>query len=221
MIIRRIYGVASPSARAVRIHALALGLCTLLSLNALAFSSSLQPEEVRDAYSFGQSSNHEELAEFYNQYVHKFSYPANHPVVYVQSVEFQTPYEQIVTRSQQIIHYSKFQADEDYQANPGLVVVKIEIALRLNYAGPIPPEEAFKAFVSQARGIEPRKATNKVTCDPYSITSNETSPDCQIYAREIVLQFEAAQFGPGFANIKVQTPDGQTIQTKFNLDKLK
>jgi hypothetical protein len=221
MIIRRIYGVASPSARAVRIQALVLGLCALLSLNALAFSSSLQPEEVRNAYSLGQSSNHEELAEFYSQYLHKFAYPVNHPVVYVQSVEFQTPYEQIVTRAQQTIHYSKFQADEDYRANPGLVIVKIEIALRLNYAGPIPPEEDFKAFVSQARRIEPHKSTNTVTCDPYSATGYPANTNCEVYTREIVLQFDAEQFAPGYANIKVQTPDGQTIQTKYNLDKLK
>jgi hypothetical protein len=214
-------GLASPPGRAARISAWGLALCAVLSLNTLAFNSSLQPEEVRDAYSLGQSSNHEELADFYSQYVHKFRYPANNPVVYVMSAEFQTPYEQIVSRSQQTIHYSKFQADEDYRANPRLVIVKVEFSLRLNYAGPEPPADGYKVFVSQARSIEPRKIANTVTCDPYYSGNYALNTSCQTYAREILLQFDAGQFGPGAANIKIQTPDGQTVQTKFNLDKLK
>lgn len=206
---------------AKRIGALVFALCSVLSLNALAFNASLQPEEVRDAYSLGQSSNHEELTNFYSQYVHKFRYPGNNPVVYVMSAEFQTPYEQIVSRSQQTIHYSKFQADDDYRANPGLVIVKVEFSLRLNYAGPEPRADGFKVFVSQARSIETRKIANTVTCDPYYSTNYALNTNCQSYTREIVLQFDAGQFGPGAANIKIQTPDGQTVQTRFNLDKLK
>ena len=204
-----------------RICALVFVLCAVFSLNALAFNSFLQPEEVRDAYSLGQSSDHEALAAFYSQYVHKFSYPANHPVVYVMSAEFQTPYEQIVSRSKQIIHYSTFQADEDYRANPGLVIVKVEFSLRLGYAGPEPPADGYKVFVSQAGSIEPRETTNKVTCDPYYSGNYALNTTCQMYTREIALQFDAGQFGPRAASVKIQTPDGQTVQTKFNLDKLK
>jgi len=214
-------GLASSPARAARIRVFVLGLCTLLSLDALAFNSSLQPEEVRDAYSFGQSSSHEELADFYAKYVHKFRYPANNPVVYVESAEFQTPYEQIVSRSQRIIHYSTSQADEDCRANPGLVIVKVEVSLKLNYTGPEPPAAGFKVDVSQARSIEPQKTSNTVICDPYYSGVYAVDNNCMAYMREIILKFDAGQFGPGAANIKVQTPDGQTIQTKFALDKLK
>jgi len=218
---RAIRGFASSPDWAARICGWGLALFVMFSLNALAFSSSLQPEEVRDAYSLGQSSNHEELAKFHSQYLHKFSYPANNPVVYVMSAEFQTPYEQIVARSQQSIHYSKFQADDDYRANPRLVVVKVEFSLRLNYAGPEPPADDFKVFVSQVRSIEPRKIANTVTCDPYYSGSYGLNTNCQMYTREILLQFGAGQFGTGAAEIKIQTPDGQTVQTRFNLDKLK
>lgn len=204
-----------------RICALILILCVVFSLNALAFNSFLQPEEVRDAYSLGQSSDHEGLAAFYSQYVHKFSYPANHPVIYVMSAEFQTPYEQIVSRSRQIIHYSTFQADEDYRADPGLVIVKVNFSLRLGYAGPEPPADEYKVFVSQAGSIEPRETTSKVTCDPYYSGNYALNTTCQMYMREIVLQFDAGQFGPGAASVKIQTPDGQTVQTKFNLNRLK
>src|SRR5580693_5184920 len=92
-------GLASLPSHVVRIGAFLLALYALLSLNARAFNSSLQPEEVQDAYSLGQTTNHEELADFLKQYQHDFQYPADHPVAFVQSVEFQTPYEQIVLRT--------------------------------------------------------------------------------------------------------------------------
>src|ERR1019366_1667910 len=117
------FRAAFPIARTVRTQLFAVALCGLLSPNARAFNSTLQPEEVQEAYSLGQTTNHEELADFLNQYEHDFKYPANNPVAYVQSVEFQTPYEQIVLRTLRTIHYTKFQADGDYRANAGLVIV--------------------------------------------------------------------------------------------------
>ena len=216
----RIYGLPSPLARAFRIRVLVSALCLLLSLNALAFNSSLQPEEVQDAYSLGQTTNHEKLAAFINQYEHNFKYPSDNPVAYVQSVEFQTPYEQIVLRSLRTAQYTKFQADEDYRANPGLVIVRVVVSLKTSYSGPVPPADSFKVFVSQTKPIEPRKLTSTVTCDPYSYDS-PTFGNCIAYMREVLLQFDAEQFAPGRATIKVLLPFGQSMETKYNLDKLK
>src|SRR5512135_265583 len=166
--------LASPPVRVARTRVFVLGLCTLLSLNALAFTDPLQPEEVREAYSLGQTNNHEELAAFLNQYEHDFKYPSDNPVAYVQSVEFRTPYEQIVFRSQQSAQYSKFQADEDYRANPGLVIVRVMVSLKTSYSGPAPPADSFKVVVSQSKPIEPREATSTVLCDPYISFGNPT-----------------------------------------------
>jgi hypothetical protein len=215
-------GLASPPARAVRIRVFVLTLCALLSVNTLAFNSSLQPEEVREAYSLGQRTNHKELADFFNQYTHNIQYPSDKPVVYVLSVEFQTPYEQIVLRTLRNTRYSKFQADEDYQVNQGLVIVRFVISLRTNFGGPMPPTDTFKVVVSQTKPIEPEKMTSTVICDPYyNSYEYPVNSDCSPYLREILLRFDAEQFAPGAATINVETPDGQTIQTKYNLDKLK
>ncbi len=216
-----IYGFASPSARAARIPAIALALSALLSLNALALNSNLQPEEVREAYSLGQTSNHEDLANFLNQYQHNFKYPSDNPIAFVQSVEFQTPYEQIVLRSLRTMQYSRFRADEDYRENPGLVIVRVVVALKLNYTGPVPPADSFNVVVYQAKSIEPTKTTNTVTCDPYNPYNSEVASECLTYTREILLQFDAAQFTPGRAMVKVLLPFGQSLETKYNLNKLK
>ncbi len=136
--------IASPRARAVRIQLFLLVLCALLSLNALALGTSLQPEEVEAAYSLGQTSNHEELADFLNQYEHDFKPAADNPVAFVSSVEFQTPYEQIVLRSLRTNQYSRFKAQEDYQANPRLVIVRVIVALKTGYSGPAPAADSFQ-----------------------------------------------------------------------------
>jgi hypothetical protein len=214
-------GVASPRARAARIQLFALAISVLLSVNALAFRMDLQPEEVEEAYSLGQTSNHEELAEFLNQYEHDFKPAADDSVAFVSSVEFRTPYEQIVLRSLQTIHYSKFRAAEDYQANPGLVIVRVIVALKTGYAGPPPPADSFKVVVSQTKPIEPRKVTTTVPCDPYNPFENSTFANCIAYTREIVLQFDAEQFAPGKATVRVVIPLGQPLETKYNLDELK
>jgi hypothetical protein len=217
----RVCGLASPTARAARIQMFVLGLFTLLSLNALAFNSSLQPEEVQEAYSLGQTTNHEELANFLNQYEHDFKYPSDNSVAFVSSVEFQTPYEQIVLRSLRTAQYTKFQADEDYQANPGLVIVRVMVSLKTGYSGPAPPADSFKVVVSQTKPIEPRKVTSTVLCDPYNPLENTTFANCIAYTREILQQFDAAQFAPGRATVQVDLPFGLKTETKYNLDKLK
>jgi len=215
------YGLALTPNRAVRIGIFVLGLSTLLSLSAQPFNSSLQPEEVQEAYSLGQTTNHEELADFLNQYEHDFKYPSDNSIAFVSSVEFQTPYEQIVLRSLRRTQYTKFQADEDYQANPGLVIVRVVVSLKNGYSGPAPPADSFKVAVSQMKSIEPRKLTSKVLCDPYNPFENTTIPDCIAYTREILLQFDAEQFAPGRATVKVALPVGESMETKYNLDKLK
>ena len=204
--------------------ACAVVVLALLSQNSQAFESSLQPEQIEAAYALGQTSNHEELAGFLKQYERDFEYPANHPVAYVQSVEFQTPYEQIVLRSKQAgATYDKFRAAEEYHANPRLVVLRVVVALRLNYGGPVPDADSYDVSVSQDKPITPRTVRNTVLCDPYSQISYPYSVnrDCSVYARELVLNFDAREFTQAQIKIKVRLPNDQSLETKFNPDALK
>jgi hypothetical protein len=208
-----------PSLRAVIIHILALGLCLVLSKNGFAFDYPLQPEEVREAYYLGQKLGREELAEFLGQYNHEFKYPSGNPAAYVQSVEFQTPYEHIVLRTLRTVQYSKFQADEDYRANPSLVIVRVVVALRFNYAGPVPPADRFRVIVSQTTPLEPKSITTSVLCDPTNVYA--VNNGCGPFSREFVLRFDAKQFAHGRATVRVLLPDGQSQETKYNLDRIK
>jgi hypothetical protein len=215
--LRIVCGLVLSTARASRIRAGVLGLCILMSQNALAFHYPLQPEEVREAYSLGQTTNHNDLADFYKQYLHTFRYPSDQPLVNVQSIEFRTPYEQIVLRSHRAGGlYDAFQADEDYRKNAGLVLVRIVITFKIAYVGPLPSIDAFQFLVSQASPITPHEITHSIICNPLFDGSGCLAP-----VEEVLLSFDSKQFEPGKATVKVLTPDGQTLQAKFNLDHLK
>src|SRR6266699_1179168 len=152
----------------IRIGAFALGLCFFASQNAAAFNYPLQEEHVREAYFLGRTTNNEKLIDFYKQFVRYFPFPARGPYYsYVESVEFRTPYEQVVLRSRQNLNqYSSLEAEEDYRAQPNLVVVRVLISYRINYVGPIKPTSSFKVQVSQEDSIEPKKVATESICSP-------------------------------------------------------
>jgi len=100
-------------------------------------------------------------------------------------------------------------------------MVRVVVALKLNYTGAIPPADSFSVTVSQAKPIEPRKISSTVTCDPLSLLAATANVDCSVYTREILLSFDAEQFAPGKATVKVSLPDDQALETKYNLDTLK
>jgi hypothetical protein len=206
--------------RTARICLSALIVCALFSLQALSFDSSLQPEQVQDAYSLGQTTDHEQLTRFLSQYEHVFKNAPANSVAFVQSVEFQTPYEQIVLRSLRTPGYSKFQAQDDYRANPGRILVRVLVALKTGYSGPAPDADDFKVVVSQASSIESQKVSSSVICDPYNVRIPMPG-NCIAYTREILLRFSVRQFSSSKATVKVLLPFGQSMETSYNLDKLK
>jgi hypothetical protein len=202
----------------IRIGAYALGLCLLTPQHVSAFTYPLQGEYVREAYFLGRTTDGKKFKDFYEQYVHYFPFPARGPYFsYVESVEFRTPYEQVVLRSlQNLSQYSSMEAEKDYQVKPNLVVVRVLISYKLGYVGTLPPASSFKVHVSQADAgaIEPKKLTTE------SICSLSGGDDCGPIRYAILLSFDAEQFTSGAAKIKIVTPDGQTIKTEFDLDTL-
>jgi hypothetical protein len=150
----------------IQIGVLGLSLWFLASPNAMGFDYPLQEEHVREAYFLGRTTDGEKLNNFYKQYVHDLPFPSRGPYFsYVESVEFRTPYENIVSRSRQHLNqYSSLEAEKDYRADPGLVIVRVLISYKVNYAGPILPDSSFKIHVSQADLIEPKKSTIEHIC---------------------------------------------------------
>jgi hypothetical protein len=197
-----------------RVKTLAFCLCFLAPQNAGAFDYPLQDQQVREAYFLGRTTDAEKLIDFYKPYVQYFAFPAHGPYYsYVESVEFRTPYEQAVLRSQRNLNqYSSLEAKKDYEAHPNLVIVRVMISYKINYVGPIPPVSTYSVRVLQNGAIEPKKQTTESICEVWQ--------DCGVTRFAILLWFDAEQFAHGAAKVKVTTPDGQTLRTEFDLDKL-
>lgn len=197
-------------------------LALLFPVDAFPFTYPLQPEEVQEAYALRQSRNREDLANFLNQYEQDFQYPSDHPVAYVTSVEFQTPYEQNFLASMRSAQYDKFKASEDYEASAGAVFVRVVVALKINFSGAALRADAFHVRVSQDAPVDAKKTTSRVLCDPNGFNPVQGGSDaCILYTREILLRFDSDQFGLGNVTIKVSLPEGNSLETKFDLNSLK
>jgi hypothetical protein len=194
-------------------------LAILLPAGTLAFHYPLQSEEIEQAYYLGQTSDHQKLASFLKQYDREFPYPSDNPIVYVKSVEFQTPYEQIVWKTMLASQYDRFKAADDYRASAGAVFVRVVVAFKIGYAGPIPKAEDFQVNVSQSSPIPPMETASTVPCGPFGFSTGREP--CDAYTREFLLHFDHGQFGKGNVTVKVALPEEKPFETAFNLDKLK
>ena len=135
-------------------------------------------------------------------------------------VEFETPYEQIVLKSQHATGYTSLRAADEYEANPGTVIVRVIVSLKNNYGGPKPPDDSYNVVVSQSKPIEPRKVSSTEPCNPFVATSTPTVGGCIGYIREIDLNFDVEQFQSGIVKIKVTLPESPSMEATFDLDKL-
>jgi hypothetical protein len=204
----------------VRFQVLIAVICLMVAVNARAFIKMLEAEDIDAAYSFGQSTNHAEVAAFLRQYQKTFKYPAGKPLAYMKFVEFETPYEQIVLKSQHAAGYTSLRAADEYAANPGMVIVRVIVSLKNNYGGPKPPDDSYNVVVSQSKPIEPRKVSSTEPCNPFDVTAPPVAGACVGYIREIDLNFDVEQFQSGTVKIKATLPQSPSIEATFDLDNL-
>jgi hypothetical protein len=205
----------------------AVTLCLLAPLSATAFIYPLQPESVREAYFFGRSTDREKVAAFLGQYTFRFQLGNGKPNV--GYIELRTPFEQVVMRSSenQTIGYSAQQAQIDYDAQPGLIAVRVVLYVSGGGQGRADlysdskgrvldrRENFWREFrfrVTQEHVIEPTKLEGKPI---YSHRGKGLS------GAEVWLEFDASQFSSGMASVEVTAPDQQAVVAEFNLDKLK
>jgi hypothetical protein len=147
--------------------------------DAESFSYPLSSEQVRQAYFLGKTTDDQKVVKFLDPYLHRLPYPKKGP--YVESVEFRSPYEQVVLRSRQHLNnYSAADAQRDYDANPKLFLLRILIFATPSYTAPVAPtkqdsvwlwtyDDFVKGFhftVAQEHAVEPQKITVGPACPP-------------------------------------------------------
>lgn len=181
----------------------------------------LTEEAVREAYFLGH--NGEKAATFLRQYVHQFPRPAKGP--WVCEIGLRTPYAEVVRRAwEHSLDYSAQQAQKDYWGQPARFFVSVEIYLTVTYGFRTPPtdskgqvilprEEFWREFpihVAQENSIEAKKVTSRLIYGRYG----------NLTGAEVLLEFEPEQFTSRVTQVTVNTPDGQTMEAKFDLNTL-
>ncbi|MGA7852494.1 MAG: hypothetical protein WCA15_04150 [Candidatus Acidiferrales bacterium] len=185
----------------------------------------LQQTQIREAYLLGHSEDPQKVSSVLELYTRRF--PLLPAAARVESIEFRTPYEQVIRRaSERSNDYDLDQAEKDYAAQPDLVMVRVLIYLPQAHSGSTAPASVgqsnagatdnewlgFHFQISQERPIEPRKMrAQAVRAGRYDKGTR----------KEVLMEFGADQFGPGAAKIVVTTPNGQAVTADFDLDELK
>ena len=208
-----------------RLVALGLILCSITPQSAIAFIYPLQSETVREAYFFGRGTDREKVVTFLGQYTRIFQPHSGKPSV--GEIDLRTPFEQVVLRSWNQITYDVQQAQIDYDAQPGLIAVRVFLNVGGGESGGADlysddkgrvldrREDFWREFrfrVTQEHVIEPNKLEGKPV---YSRRGKGLS------GAEVWLEFDAKKFASDVAKVEVTTPDQQTVVAEFNLDKLK
>lgn len=183
----------------------------------------LSSTDIRDAYMTAQR-NDEQTAEFLLPYSHDLPMPEKGPHVAV--ITLATPFYQVVENSGKAGYHSN-EAEKDFLGKPMDFQVRVEIDFTATFppAGPnqsqliIQPVpnlwDDFKIQLEQSKEIP---STSRHVYFIYS----DYSPNVFGVAGAIIEEdFNAERIDADLTTVKVDTPDGQHVETTFNLMKLR
>lgn len=211
-------------------RAILLPAITLLAMPpALAsFTYPLSSEAIREAYFLGKR-NDEQTAAFFAKYVHSLPMPKSGPHVGVIGID--TPYSAIVRYVQAAPDdYYAQEAERDFLGKPGTFGVFVQVFFTPTYPDPsrfsshgtnnlLTPAfwEDFKILLKQGREIEARSREGGPISSDY-----EPVDQYGLNGAEVDVDYDAAKIDPGsLITVEVVTPDGQDVQTTFNLSQLR
>jgi len=194
----------------------------LLAASAVAVAAEgwdLTASDVRQAYFLGQRRADQRLAEFLADYVQRLPAPASGPHVAV--IQLSTPYHQVVKRSWRTpVGYSSQQAQQDYQANPDLVLVNITVNL-------LPGDVAALRDLGFWRDFHVRLIQNGRTIFPHRSSGELIYSGADGYGSNHVVGFELrAEFSTHQlvrtpARAEVINHEQKTVTAQFDLARLK
>jgi len=204
----------------------ALAAVLAIALPALAYQYPLSSTDIRNAYLLGTRKD-SLTADFFAPYRHDLPMPESEP--HVADVIIETPYGQVVDLGQSDSNPDSQQAGIDLANKKFPFIVRVEVDLTETYPGPPPSNPA-------APGVPipdfQKDFTIRMLQDDNQIKSNSSqvfllysSSDpgfAQITGAVIELRYDNEEIDPySDLTIAVDTPDGQDVETTFDLGHLK
>jgi hypothetical protein len=209
--------------------ALAMVLAALLvSSPARAFNFPLSDEAIREAYFLGQRRD-ESMAQFLARYKKTLPVPDSGPQI--ASVEFLTPFANLILASSQRTNYSAQQAALDHRAQEDHVVITIQVQLTQSYgafvAAPTGPRSGSPTGYTLRspdfwKDIDVQVVMDDKLLEPTDFTGepNYACGDeggCVLTGATLHLEFPAKLFTSDSAAIQIAPPEGPDVAVNFDL----
>jgi hypothetical protein len=207
-----------------RISVLLVALVASPSAHSLDYP--LSPEEVRQAYFFGRSSDRGKVSEFLGQYIRVFQ--PHEGGTFVGRIELCTPYQRVVRRSwDNQADYSAQQAQIDYDVQADMVGVRVFLHISRG-AGQSDLYSDREGHVLDRREGFWRDFQFRVKQEEHVIQPKKIAGR-PLYGRrgqglsgaEVELEYDVNELTPGQMRISVTAPGGRTTTADFPLDRLK
>jgi hypothetical protein len=185
----------------------------------LAFEYPLSPEAIREAYFLGKQSSERRQA-FLEQYKHSLPLPETGPQVGL--IEVETPFVFIAEKvSAAGTNYHAQEAEQEFLGKPGHFRVHLEIYFTATYPGANDTAESlgkfwqdFTVHLKQKAEIPPLKVSGEPIYSDQTISG--------YMGARIDVDYNVKKIDPGtLTTIEVDTPDGQQVETTFDLSQLK
>jgi hypothetical protein len=190
-----------------------------------AFSNPLSTTAIRDAYFIGNRRDYE-TRDFLAKYEREFPQPADPEAQYVARIGIDTPFTEVVKHSEAALNYHAPDAVEEFANKPLNFKVNVEVAFNSEYptvTGDAPrlaqliPDfwNDYKIRLSQGKEIAPVT----VRGGPIYAYGWEYMP--LVTGARIQAIYDPANITADPITVEVVAPDGQTVETSFNLATLR
>jgi hypothetical protein len=212
--------------RKIAISALALSLAPAFLG---AYEQHLSSTAIRDAYFLGRD-NDERSTKFLAQYVHRFPVPKTGP--HIAEIEVVTPYAYVVERAREaLVGYSAQQAEKDFLDRPAKFYLRVRIFLTPTYPALIPERSGGTEGLKMRPPDFWRDFEVRLIQDGHKIPARSVNGSpiyfpglgygAELVGAEIRLEYDTEQIASAPLRIAVLPPEGQRVETEFDLTKLK
>ena len=216
-----------PAARSGRVVLLGMfAIVLLIALPAFAYQYPLSSSDIRNAYLLGYAKDLN-TTNFFAPYARQFPTPDSGP--HIATITLKTPYGQLVELGQSALNADVQGAEEEYASKKLPFLVQVEVDLTATYPDPASSDSAapgaplpdfqrdFPARLVQDGQNVPRAATQV-----YLLYSDSSVNSYGVSGAIIEYRYDPEKIDPDdAATFEVHTPDGQDIETTFDLGRLR
>jgi hypothetical protein len=199
----------------------------IIPTDSYAFNSLLSEEAVREAYFLGQRRD-ESTTRFLAKYKQLLSRPDTGP--HIASVEFLTPFAELVAHSRDTVEYSAQQAEEEHRGHEETVVINLEVVLTESYGALIqrPTSNHSGAPIGFAfrspdfwKDIEIQVIAKDKIIKPTRFDGTPIYLDDVMSGATMRLEFPARAFDSDSVTVRVVPPEGPEVFVDLDLAALR